>query len=121
LSISIVLLVINLIPCIQGYKRLASVFYLTQKCLAVIVLEKVKNPLYICPFLFLAHLTQYVMFFCFVILGGCVRSVSCVECCQSFWIVHLWLPLRFSLTLTLIHGMCYLIWGILQKWYGIYC
>ena len=31
---------------------------------------------------------------CFV----CLRSVSCTQCCLCLWIVHYWLPLRFSRT-----------------------
>jgi hypothetical protein len=31
--------------------------------------------------------------FCF----ACLRSVSCLHCCPCLWIVHYWLPLRFSL------------------------
>jgi hypothetical protein len=27
------------------------------------------------------------------------KASSCVLCCQFLWIVHFWLPLRYSLTL----------------------
>ena len=40
--------------------------------------------------------------FCFV----CLRSESCVHSCLCLWIVHYWLPLRFSLTF--IHIKTYL-------------
>ena len=33
--------------------------------------------------------------FCRSLSSSCVL---CVRCCQCFWIVHSWLPLRFSLT-----------------------
>ena len=37
-----------------------------------------------------------VLCFCCI----CLRPVSCVpKCCQCLWVVHCWLPLRFSLTL----------------------
>ena len=43
-------------------------------------------------------------------ISCCCLSLSCVlcaQCCQFLWIVHSWLPLRFSLTficITLKHG-----------------
>ena len=41
-----------------------------------------------------------VLVFCVAFLLGfvCLRAVVCTLCCQFLWIVHSWLPLRFSVT-----------------------
>jgi hypothetical protein len=47
----------------------------------------------------------------FVCLFGfflCLRPVLCVQCCQSFWIVHWRLSLQFSLTF-IYFGKIYLV------------
>ena len=40
------------------------------------------------------NLSSLCCVFCFL----CLRSVSCAQCWQCLWIIHYWLPLRFSLT-----------------------
>ena len=41
-----------------------------------------------CPFLFAPSVFSKVYLSC----------VLCIQCCQCLWIVHAWIPLRFSLT-----------------------
>ena len=47
---------------------------------------------YMCLFTYIG--VQHIMWCVFVLFV----FVSCTLCCQFLWIVHLWLPLRYSLT-----------------------
>jgi hypothetical protein len=51
------------------------------------------------------HLFSFLCFllFLFWLCFVCLRPVSYVQCCQSLWIVHSWLLLRFSLMFFLQH------------------
>ena len=54
---------------------------------------------------FVGHLFSFLCFllFWFWLCFVCLRPVSYVQCCQSLWIVHSWLLLRFSLMFFLQH------------------
>ena len=50
--------------------------------------------------IFFSYLCCVVSFFLYFILLLCLfySSFLCTQCCQCLWIIHSWLPLRFSLT-----------------------
>jgi hypothetical protein len=54
-----------------------------------------------CPFLIATSVFSnvYIQYNPFIVLF-CLSSscVLCTQCCQFLWIVHFWLPLRYSLT-----------------------
>ena len=43
-----------------------------------------------------------ILVFCFALFYLSSSCVLCAQCCQRLWIVHSWLPLRFSLTFILL-------------------
>jgi hypothetical protein len=49
-------------------------------------------------FVLVVSVLVIVFVFCVVLCFVCLRLVSCLHNVQSFWIVHSWLPLRFSPT-----------------------
>jgi hypothetical protein len=64
----------------------------------------------------------------YVVFLFCVLFVLCTQCCQFLWIVHFWLPLRYSLkfihlskaNLRLLWIISILILTFILKWYMLW-
>ena len=55
-----------------------------------------------CSFFYLAFCVVFA-FFTFYLFCLSSSDLLCAECCECLWIVHLWLSLRFSLSLIHMH------------------
>jgi hypothetical protein len=116
-------------PCFSSFYFFCVVYYVCFSSEFRVVMSVTMSAYKLCSVhhylqLFIGRLMSYLRILCMlaytqwcpthIVLCYCLACLRLVyPCCQFLWIVHFWLPLRYSVTFTCLIGIMYdLCWNI---------